>query len=247
MVLQFGSRVTVARLSIGRDDERELVDEKGVFKMRSIFCAAALAAVTLGASQVASAGFVLQSSARNVSVSVAGAVVDTESNTAYGPWFGSASSNAASYAALATQGSGLSSAEMTFVGAAQLDASAAAALAARSTASVVFLADSNESIRWIANLWREAIGSNNSASIAMSVTDIASGSVLLGFTGPSIGSGSFGVVAGRSYRVDIAAIANATGPTHSLADYNVGFFSSVPTPGAIALLGLAGLTARRRR
>ncbi len=215
--------------------------------MRSFFCAAALTAVVLASAQDASAGFVLQSSSREVSVTAGGSVVDSESNAGFGPWFGSASSNTASYTALATQGSGLSYSEMTFVGAAQLEVLAVAGIAAQSSASVSFLADSNESIAWIADLWRESLGAGNTAAIALSVFDVTANSVVLAFTGPSLGSGSFDIVAGHAYRLDLAALTTANGPVNALANYNVGFFSTVPTPGAVALLGLVGLTARRRR
>jgi hypothetical protein len=47
--------------------------------------------------------------------------------------------------------------------------------------------------------------------------------------------------------VNLAALSIADGPSNSLSNYNVGFFSAVPTPGAVALLGLAGLAGRRRR
>jgi len=218
--------------------------------MSSVIRAAALSAagvVSLVAVSSADAGFVYQSAAREVSVSVSGAVVDSESSAAFGDWFGNASVNTSGYVGLATQGSGLDAMEMSFVGAAQLNASSAANLNARSVATVVFLSDATESLRWIASLAREAVGSNNNASIAFSVTEIDTGAVLLAFSGPSNGSGSFDVVSGRSYRVSISAIANATGATSSLANYNVGVFSTVPGPGAVALLGLAGLAARRRR
>ena len=143
--------------------------------MQSILRAAALSAVTVAVAQSANAGFVYQSAARDVSVSVSGAVVDSESSSAYGSWFGSASTTGMGYSGLATQGSNLGLQEMTFVGAAQLDASMTAALAARSTASVSFLADSNESISWIVNLARQSAGAGNSSSIALSVIDVASG------------------------------------------------------------------------
>jgi len=214
--------------------------------MSSVIRAAALSAAALAAS-AANAGFVYQSSAREVSVSVAGAVVDSESTVAFGDWFGNASVNTSSYVGLATQGSGLDAGEMSFVGAAQLSANTAASLSARSVATVVFVSDATESLQWIASLAREAAGSNNSASIAFSVTEIDTGAILLAFSGPSNGSGSFDVVSGRSYRVSISAIAGATGPSSALANYNVGLFSTVPAPGAVALLGLAGLAGRRRR
>jgi len=218
--------------------------------MSSVIRAAALSAAvvsTFVAASAANAGFVYQSAAREVSVSVSGAVVDSESSSAFGGWFGDASVNNANYVGLATQGSGLDAFEMSFVGAAQLNASSAANLNARSVATIVFVSNATESLRWIASLAREAVGSNNNASIAFSVTEIDTGAILLAFSGPSNGAGSFDVVSGRSYRVSISAIANATGSTSALANYNIGVFSTVPGPGAIALLGLAGLAGRRRR
>ncbi|MEY3025160.1 MAG: hypothetical protein RL136_1127 [Planctomycetota bacterium] len=215
--------------------------------MQSFLRAAALSAVALAATQVASAGFVYQSTDRAVSVSVAGSVADSEQNFGSGSWFGSANALGTGYTGLATQGSNLGAMEMTFVGAAQLEASVVAALMATSTATIEFLADSTESISWIAGLARQSSGAGNSASIGLSVVDIASGDILLAFSGPSNGSGSFDVVSGRSYRVSLSAMANLSGASSSSANYNVGFFSSVPTPGAIALLGLAGLAGRRRR
>jgi len=208
---------------------------------------AALAAVALCGYQSADAGFVYTSSNRVVDVSVNNAVVDSQSTTAQGSWYGSASTQTSSYAGLATQGSNLSFAAMTFVGAAQLDASATANIAARSGAQVFFSASGTESIRWIANLAAQAQGSNNTSSIALAVIDLSTNSTVLAFTGPSIGSGSFTVTSGHNYRIDLAANASATGPVNALANYNVGFFSTVPGPGAMALVGLAGLASRRRR
>ena len=59
-------------------------------------------------------------------------------------------------------------------------------------------------------------------------------------------SGSFDVIAGRQYRVEITASATTQGTGEYFANYNIGF-TSIPQPGAVALLGLAGLVARRRR
>lgn len=215
--------------------------------MSSVNRAAALAVAALAVSQTASAGFVYQSADRSVTASVGGSVVDAESNTAFTSWFGSASANSANYVILSTQGSNLAASEMTFVGAAQISAGAPAVLGAASTATVTFLADATESIRWIVDLWRESSGTGNSAAISLSVMDVAAGTPLLAFTGPSLGSGSFDVIEGRTYRVNIAATSAAVGSTNAVANYNVGFFSTVPTPGAIALLAVAGLVGRRRR
>ena len=215
--------------------------------MSSVLRAAALSAVALAAVSSASAAFVYQSSSRETSASVGGSVVDSESTTASGSWYGSASANTATYTILSTQGSNLASTEMTFVGAAQVSASGSATLGASSTATVTFLASATDTVRWIANLARDFSGAGNNAAISLSVIDLTTFNPVLAFTGPTIGSGSFDVVGGRSYRVSISATANATSATNSVANYNVGFFSTVPAPGAIALLGLAGLAGRRRR
>lgn len=215
--------------------------------MSSVLRAAALSAVVLAAVSSANAAFVYQSSSRETSASVGGSVADSESTTAAGSWYGSASANTATYTILSTQGSNLASTEMTFVGASQISASAPATLGATSTATVTFLASATDTVRWIANLARDFSGAGNNAAISLSVIDLTTFNPVLAFTGPTIGSGSFDVIAGRTYRVNISATANATSATNSVANYNVGFFSTVPAPGAIALLGLAGLTGRRRR
>ena len=215
--------------------------------MRSVLCAAALSAVALAVSTTASAGFVYQSAARETSALVGGQTVDLESTTAFGSWFGSASANTTSYTLLATQGSNLAALEMALVGAAQISSSANTSLGVSSSATVTFRADASESIRWIADLARQSSGAGNSASISLVVIDLTTQNPLLVFSGPSIGSGSFDVVANRTYRVTVAATASSTSATNASANYNVGFFSAIPAPGAIALLGLAGLTSRRRR
>ena len=69
-----------------------------------------------------------------------------------GGWFGTANANSDGYSALAQQGSGLSSLEMSLVGSASADAVATAAIVARSTADISFIASASESISWIASL-----------------------------------------------------------------------------------------------
>lgn len=215
--------------------------------MHHVSRAAALAVAALAASQVASAGFVYQSATRGVTASVGGSVVSSDATAALGPWYGSASSSTSSYSILSTQGSSLTNGEMTFVGAAQINASNQAALGATSTATVNFVSDLTESIRWIASLGRDTSGNGNSAAISLSIVDLVTNVTVLAFTGPTIASGSFDVQAGRAYRLTLSASSVAAGPTHSLANYNVGFFSTVPGPGALALLGVSGLFARRSR
>jgi hypothetical protein len=206
---------------------------------------AAVAALTV--LPTANAAFVYVSSARSVDLTSFGSTVDSDSTAATGSWYGSASAVTSSFNALITQGSELASNEMTFAGAAQLDVFGSSALVGTSRADVTFLSDSTESITWITNLWREASGGGNSASISLMVTNVATGSVLLAFAGPALGSGSFDVAAGSTYRVQLVATATGASAGDALSNYNLGFFSTVPAPGAIALLGLAGLVARRRR
>ena len=126
----------------------------------------------------------------------------------------------------------------------------ASAACARSAASVTWIADTTESVRWIADLWHEATGAGNAASISMSVIDLTDSSAEIAFSGPVLGSGSFTVDAGHAYRVEILAVAGSVGSTNAVANYNIGLFADsipVPGPGAIALLALAGMAARRRR
>lgn len=210
----------------------------------------AFGAVALFVAATADAGFVFQSASRETEASVGGIVVQSDSSIGFTSWYGSSRANTAAHVVLATQGSNLLGNEMTFVGAAQVSSSAGTTLAARSAATVTFVADATESVRWIADLWQEALGAGNAASISLSVIDLTASSAEIAFSGPVLGSGSFTVDAGHAYRVEITAIAAAVGSTNAVANYNVGLFADslpVPAPGAIALLALAGLAIRRRR
>ena len=206
----------------------------------------ALGAVAFFVTATADAGFVYQSATRETQASVGGVVVQSSSTAAVSTWFASSWTNSAAHSVLATHGSDLTHSAMTFVGAAQLSASADTTLAARSGATVTFEADATETVRWIADLWQEALGPGNSASIALSITDLTTSTAELAFTGPTLGSGSFQVTAGHAYRVTILALADSVGSTNAVANYNVGLYS-VPGPGALALLGIAAMAARRGR
>lgn len=218
----------------------------------SIFFAArcAFGAVALFVTATADAGFVFQSASRETEASAGGIVVQTAGTLGFTSWFGSARANTAAHTVLATQGSNLLANEMTFVGAAQVSSTADATLAARSAATVTWVADATETVRWIADLWHEASGAGNAASISMSVVDLTDAAAEIAFSGPVLGSGSFAVDAGHTYRVQVLALAGSVGATNAVANYNIGFFTDslpVPGPGAIALLALAGLAVRRRR
>ncbi len=206
---------------------------------------AAAMAVSFVAVQAASAGFVFQTASRGVSVSTMGSVADSDSTNLFDAWFGSASTSGMGYSALATQGSNLSYNEMVFVGAAQLSASMPSMLGASSTAEVVFTADANESIAWIVGLG-ESFGAQGVSVASVVVTDLTTGTVRLAMSSDAAGSGSFDVIAGRQYRVEVTASATVQGTGDYFANYNIGF-TSIPQPGAIALLGLAGIVVRRRR
>lgn len=210
----------------------------------------AFGAVALFVTAAADAGFVFQNATRETEASVGGVVVQSTSTVGFTSWYGSSRANTAAHAVLATQGSNLLGNEMTFVGAAQVSSSADTTLGARSAASVTFVADATESVRWIVDLWQDATGAGNTASISLSVIDLTDAVADIAFSGPAIGSGSFTMDAGHTYRIQIVAVAGSVGTTNAVANYNVGLFADslpVPGPGVIALLALAGLAARRRR
>lgn len=213
----------------------------------SLRAAAVAAGCAFAAAGIANAAFVYSSANRTVDVSFNSTTVDSESTTAFGSWFGSASSNGSGYTALAQQGSNLDSLEMSLVGSATIDASTTAAIMARSMADISFIASASESISWLASLGSGSTGGGAPGQILVRVTDSTTGTVVLAFSGPTAGAGSFSVIAGRSYRVEVSAMAIVQGGGLSAANYSVGFTAPVPAPGAIALLGLAGLVGRRRR
>jgi hypothetical protein len=212
--------------------------------MGIILRSAAPAALALATCMAAEAAFVYSSASRSTAVSLGSTVVDSESTVALGDWFGSASTSGSTYSSLATQGSRLANIEMSFVGAAQAEGSSTAPLAAASLVDVFFTVDLSESISWIAGLSSSA---GSGASISLIVSDLTAGSNVLVFTGPTNGSGTFSVVAGRSYRLQIAATATTAAQGSGLASYNANFQSTIPAPASIlALAGMFGLSRRRR-
>lgn len=213
----------------------------------SVAARCAFGAVALSLTAAANAGFVYQSAARETEASVGGVVVQSEATTSFTSWFGSARSTSVAQSILATHGSSLLADEMNFVGAAQVSSGGDANLAARSAATVTFTADAAATVLWIADLWQQASGLGNAATISLAVVDLTASSVAVAFTGPTLGSGAFSVSAGHTYRVSILATVASVGATNATADYNVGFVSQVPAPGAVALLAVAGLAASRRR
>ena len=207
----------------------------------------ASATVVAIASQFASAGFVYESANRTVSTSVIGQGADSDSNAAFGAWFGSASTVGSGYTVLSTQGSELAYSQMTFVGAAQISSSSAnTEISAASWADLSFLADSSESIAWILGLGESATGASTSSAVSVQVTDLTTSLIRLFASGDSTASGSFGVIAGHRYRVVVNATSASASAGEVLSNYNVGLFS-VPSPAGAALLGLAALVGRTRR
>ena len=208
---------------------------------------AASAAVALVGLPTANAGFVYQSALRSVDIAVSGSSVDSDSSTAFGSWFGSASMLGSGYSSLASHGSNLSYGELILVGAAQVSApNSVANIVARSWADVTFLADMDETISWIAGLGVESTGVGNIASVSVIVTDVGTGAIRFASSDDSTGSGSFAIVAGHNYRVQITASSTAATSGEVLSNFNVGFYS-IPAPGALALVGLAGLVVFARR
>ncbi len=223
--------------------------------MGSITRAAAFAAaaVALGAlSQQAAAGFVYSSTLRSVSVTAAGAS-DSDSSTAGGVWFGSASLSGAGYSGLANHGSDLDMDSMDFSGAAQaLASSASVPVVSMSLVDITFIAEGFDGaalldVSWVVGL--SEVETGGAAFVSVVLTDLTTNTVRLALSDDSIASGSVSLDSGRSYRLEIRADANVGNGGGALASYNASF-TAIPAPGAMALLALAGsagLATRRRR
>ncbi|MBI1303144.1 MAG: hypothetical protein GC172_05090 [Phycisphaera sp.] len=187
-----------------------------------------------------------------MSVTAAGAS-DSDSSTAGGVWFGSASLSGAGYSGLANHGSSITAEEMDFSGAAQaLAGSANLAVVSLSLVDITFVAQGFDGssildVSWIVGLSETETG--GAAFVSVVLTDLTTNTVRLALSDDSIASGNVSLDSGRSYRLEIRADASVGNGGAALASYNASF-TAIPAPGAMALLalaGTAGLTARRRR
>jgi|688.fasta_scaffold456470_1 MYXO-CTERM domain-containing protein len=206
---------------------------------------AASAAVALSSVSVANAGFVYSSANRTVEAT-AGATTDTASDSGFGTWFDSASVFATSSNALAQHGSQLSSTSMNFAGAAQASATSGGVANATSFAIIDFVSDMDQVVAFIVGLTSTGSGSGFN-SVVVTLTDTTTSTVRLTASATAAFSGSLSLENGHSYRLVIDADAGVQGTGDSLGQYNVAFSTPIPAPGAAALLGLAGVVARRRR
>lgn len=213
-------------------------------------CAAAMAAAAFAVSGVASAGIVYDSASRVVSIAVNGNVVASDSTSALGEWVGSRFWFNPSYTAVATQGSNLTSTEMTFTGGSQINSNTAVwSVGSISVASVFFRVDANEIFNWFVGLNTGVGGSGNQSSAAFLLVDTSTGSNLVDFSGTASQSGTVELLEGRVYQVAVSGLSQTSASGNAFTNLNAGL-TSIPAPGAAALLGLAaltGATGRRRR
>lgn len=215
--------------------------------MQYLIRAAAVAVVSVVPVQAADAGFSVSTASRETSVLSGGAVVDSYTNAfVTGSFNGDANDVGADFSTLATQGSNLLSSRMTFFGGCTVTQSSNAARSARSLATVTFQATLGEAIRWSVNLNSAEFGSGNAGTVSARLVDTTTGSDVFAYSRSFLGQGAATLVAGRNYRLEISSTAAAASAGDAESTYNVGVFV-IPSPGAFALLGLAGITGRRRR
>lgn len=207
----------------------------------------ALAVASLASVHASDAALVVSAASRETSVLSGGAVVDTYINSlATGSFNGDANDVGADYSSIATQGSNLLSSRMTFVGGCTVIQSSAGARSARSLATVTFQATLGEAIRWSVNLNSLEFGESNVGAVSARLVDTVTGTVVFNYTRTFVAQGTATLLAGRNYRLEISSTATTLPAGDAESTYNVGVFV-IPAPGAMALLGLAGIAGRRRR
>ena len=209
--------------------------------------ATALAVASLGVAQAADAAFVVTGAFRETTV-VNGATIPQSftTNATSGSFNGDASDLGDAFTTVANQGSNLLSSRMTFVGGVTVTQSSLFDLSGRSNATVTFGVSVNETIRWSINLFAAETGGTNAGSVSVRLEDTTGGSTLINQSRGFVGQGNVSLLAGRSYRLIISSTAQANSAGDAESTFNVGFYT-IPGPGALALLGLAGVAGRRRR
>jgi uncharacterized protein (TIGR03382 family) len=216
--------------------------------MQFLIRASALAVASLGVVQAADAAFVVSGAFRETTV-LNGATVPQSftTNAASGSFNGDASDLGDAFTTVANQGSNLLSSRMTFVGGVTVTQSGGFDLSGRSNATVTFGVSVNETIRWSMNLnAAEFGGGTNAGSVSVRLEDVTGGTTLINQSRSFVGQGNVSLIAGRSYRLIISSTAQANSAGDAESTFNVGFYT-IPAPGALALLGLAGVAGRRRR
>ena len=208
---------------------------------------AAMAACSLAVVQSADAAFVVSGAFRETTVLNGSTVPQSFTTSATsGAFNGDASDLGNDFTTVANQGSNLLSSRMTFVGGVTVTQSSPFSLSGRSNATVTFQVSANETIRWSMNLFAGEFGGTNAGAVSVRLEDTSAGSTLINQSRGFVGQGNVSLLAGRNYRLIITSTAQATSAGDAESSFNVGFYT-IPAPGAFALLGLAGITGRRRR
>jgi len=207
----------------------------------------ALAVASLASVQAADAAFVVSSAFRETTV-VNGATIPQSFTTSAtsGSFNGDASDLGNDFTTVANQGSNLLSSRMTFVGGVTVTQGGGFGLSGRSNATVTFGVSVSETIRWSMNLFSLESGGANAGAVSVRLEDVTGGTTLISKTRIFVGQGNVSLLADRTYRLIVSSTAQASSAGDAESTFNVGFYT-IPAPGAFALLGLAGITGRRRR
>jgi hypothetical protein len=213
-----------------------------------------LVAAALSASASAHAGFVFTSASRSISM-LAPTGTTGNSSSVFGAFNDWRSHSAPFLSGFVQQNSNLTAAEVRLTAFTQVSSSSAnfaGPLSGTSVSNALFGVDSDSTITMSVTTTRSA-SAGGTSSLSLLVRDMtAGGTVLYTSSAPTSTTVTLTFLAGRSYQVDVtnnAAITSGTGSAS--ANYSVLMTAAaVPSPGALALAGLAlvsGASLRRRR
>jgi hypothetical protein len=213
-----------------------------------------LVAAALSASASAHAGFVFTSASRSISM-LAPTGTTGNSSSVFGTFNDWRSHSAPFLSGFVQQNSNLTAAEVRLTAFAQVSSSSAAfagPLSGTSISNALFGVDRDSTITMSVTTTRNA-SAGGTSSLSVLVRDMtAGGTVLYTSTAPTSTTVTLTFLVGRQYQVDVTNNAAITAGTGSAsANYSVLMTAAaVPSPGALALAGLAlvsGVSVRRRR
>lgn len=222
--------------------------------MKSPLVTISLAAAALSASASAHAGFVFTSASRSISMQAPTGTTGA-SSAVFGTFNDWRSHSAPFLSGFVQQNSNLTAAEVRLTAFSQASSSSAtfaSTMTGSSVSNALFGVDRDSTITMSVTTTRTA-SAGGVSTISVLVRDMtAGGTVLYSSTSPVSTTVTLTLLTGRDYQVDVSNSAGITaGSGSASANYSVLMTAAaVPTPGALALAGLALVTGgslRRRR